>query len=123
MKDRELEIVIEQLEGRSDLSTADYDGILHALDYLLPDQFGETPKAGRHVDSVDGALRYVYRAYPNWMVDIHGTASERDGHWRCTLREGDTADNDAVIGSGHGPVPSRAVLAALFRLTATLRKL
>lgn len=123
MKDRELEILIEQLEQRDDLSSADYDGIVKALHYLLPDRFASARDLDRHVDTLDGALRCVSQAYPQWTVDIHGTAGAKGGHWRCTLREGDTADNDAAIGSGHASEPSRAVLAALFRLTAILRKL
>ena len=123
MKDRELEIVVEQLERRGDLSAADYDGIVNALRYLLPDQFAATEDLARHIDTVDGALRCVGQAYPNWIVDLHGSAGAKDGHWRCTLREGDTADNDAAIGTGQASQPSRAVLAALFRLTAVLRTL
>jgi hypothetical protein len=123
MKDKELEIVIERLEQQEDLSTADYDGIVKALHYLLPDQFAGTRDLDRHVDTLDGAMRCVTRAYPNWTVDIHGSSGSKGGYWRCTLREGDTADNDAAIGSGHASEPSRALLAALFRLTAALRRL
>lgn len=123
MKDRELEIVIEQLENQHDLSTADYDAVTKALLYLLPDQFAGPRGLDGHIDTVDGALRCVSHAYPNWIVDIHGSAGSKGGHWRCTLREGDTADNDGAIGSVHAPEPSRAVLAALFRLTVALRNL
>lgn len=123
MKDEELENLIEQLENRNDLSPADYDDIANALHYLVPDRFAETQDLDQHIETLDGALRCVSRAYPNWMVDLHGSAGSKDGHWRCTLREDDTADDDAAIGLGHAAVPSHAVLAALFRLTATLRKL
>jgi hypothetical protein len=123
MKDKELEIVVEELESRVDLSTADFDAVVNALHYMMPDRFAATPNLDRHVDTLDGALRYVSQAYPNWVVDIHGAAQKKGGHWRCTLREGDTSDNDAAIGLGNAPVPSQAVLAALIRLTATLKKL
>jgi len=123
MKDRELEIIIEELESRDVLSAAELDGGVNALHYMMPNRFAARPDLDRPVDTLDGALRYVIQAYPNWIVDIHGTAQNKAGHWRCTLREGDTADNDAAIGAGKGPVPSQAVLAALIRLTAILKKL
>ncbi len=122
-EDKTRSLKFEQLENRSDLSPADYDGIANALHYLVPDRFAGTQKLDAQIETLDGALRCVCLAYPNWMVDLHGSAGVKGGHWRCTLRENDTADNDAAIGLGHAAVPSHAVLAALFRLTAILRKL
>jgi hypothetical protein len=56
-------------------------------------------------------------AYPNWSIHIRGRANDRDGRWRCTLRENDNRDSDAVIGIGWSPVLGQAVLAAVIRLT------
>lgn len=123
MKDRELEILIEGLEQRHDLSPADYDGIAHALQFILPAALGREAKLAEKAATADGALHLTAVAYPNWVVELQGMANEAQGSWRCSLRDGGTADNDAAIGIGHGPALSQAILAAVFRLTATLQKL
>jgi hypothetical protein len=119
MKDEELNVLIEQLESRADMSVAEYDGVAHALDYYIP----EGRAGDEDLSTTDGAIHIVDRAYPNWNVHVHGRANDRDGHWRCTLRENDVRDNDDLIGMGRSPVLSQAVLAALLRLTAGLKKL
>ncbi len=123
MKDQELQILIDELEARSDMGPADYDGVAHALAYLLPEVAAETRNVGEAVSSADGAILIVDRAYPNWSIHIRGRANDKDGHWNCTLREGGTRDNDAVMGAGRSPVLAQALLAAVFRLTADLKRL
>ena len=120
MKEPELEILINDLETRGDMTLADYDGVVHALTFLLPKTPLHNINAAR-IGSVEGALLVADEAYPNWAVNIHGQANDRDGHWRCTLRENDSRDDDAVIGAGRSPILSQAILAALLRLSAQMK--
>ncbi|WP_299649259.1 hypothetical protein [uncultured Tateyamaria sp.] len=121
MRDPELDILIEALETRSDLSIADLDGVYNALTFLLPGRVPETANA-QQISTADGAMLIADGAFPNWVVHIQGQANDRDGHWRCTLRESDARDNDAVIGRGRSPVLGQAILAAVLRLGMTLEK-
>jgi hypothetical protein len=114
MKDPELDILIETLETNRDISIADYDGVVHALAFLLPDA---TLPAAEQVATTDQAILIADDAYPNWSVHIRGRANDRDGHWHCTLRENDSRDSDAVIGIGSSPVLGQAILVAVIRLT------
>ena len=116
MKDPELEILINELESKPHLSLAEYDGIAHALAYLLPDAIPDEIIAPLHISTTDGAMHVADVSYPNWSVHIHGRANDKDGHWRCTLRETDARDSDKVIGSGRSPTLSQAILAAVLRL-------
>ena len=116
MKDPELEILIEDLENKSHLSLAEYDGIAHALAYLLPKAIPDEVIAPLQISTTDGAMHVADVAYPNWTVHIHGRANDKDGHWHCTLRESDVRDSDKVIGSGRSSALSQAILAAVLRL-------
>lgn len=123
MKNQELQILIDELENRGDMSHADFDGVARALGYLLPEVATDTQSLGHTIGSADGAVLIVDHAYPNWSIHIRGRANDKDGHWRCTLREGGTRDNDAVMGAGRSPVLAQAILAAVLRLTANLKGL
>lgn len=113
MKDPELDVLIKELETSRDMSIADFDGVIHALEFLLPEV--ETPGPDR-IGTTDQAILIADDAYPDWSVHIRGRANDRDGHWHCTLREDDSRDSDAVIGNGRSPVLGQAVLAAVIRL-------
>ena len=113
MKDPELDILINELETDGDISIADFDGVLHALGFLLPDV--ALPEAHR-IGTTDQAILVADDAYPNWSIHIRGRANDADGHWRCTLRESDSRDSDAAIGTGRSPVLGQAILAAVIRL-------
>ena len=113
MKDPELDILIETLETNRDISIAEFDGVLHALTFLLPDV--SLPVA-EQVATTDQAILIADAAYPNWSIHIRGRANDRDGHWHCTLRENDSRDSDAAIGIGWSPVLGQAILAAVMRL-------
>lgn len=113
MKDPELDILIKALETEREISVADFDGVLHALSFLLPAV--KLPDA-EHVNATDKAILIADDAYPNWSIHIRGRANDADGHWRCTLRESDSRDSDAAIGTGRSPVLGQAVLAAVMRL-------
>lgn len=113
MKDPELDILIKELETEREMSIADFDGILHAIRFLLPEV--TLPSADR-IGTTDQAILVADEAYPNWSVHIRGRANDADGHWRCTLRESDSHDSDAAIGTGRSPVLGQAVLAAVIRL-------
>ncbi len=113
MKDPELDILIKELETTREMSIADFDGVIHALTFLLPDV--DTPSAD-HIGTTDQAILIADTAYPNWSVHIRGRANDRDGHWHCTLRENDSRDSDAAIGTGRSPVLGQAILSAILRL-------
>ena len=66
--------------------------------------------------STDDALALVQACLPGWTIDLHGKALAPDGHWRCTLRESSSRDNDAFIGVGQGPSVGQSLLIALLRL-------
>ena len=121
MQDPELDILIDELETRADMPVADFSGVIHALEFLLPGKIDESVTVER-IATTDGALHVADDAYPNWSVNIHGRANDRNGHWRCTLRESEIRDNDAVMGAGRSPVLSQAILAAVLRLSMMLKK-
>ena len=120
MKDPELAILIEELETRSDLSVADLDGVARGLRFLFSDQERLAGLSAKDVSGAEQAIHIADLAFPNWSVNIHGRANEKDGHWRCSLRESDARDNDAAIGIGRSPVLSQAILAATMRLAMSL---
>lgn len=122
MKDPELDILINQLETCADLSIAEFDAVSGALGFLLSDGSLDTEPTPQRIATTDGAMLITDEAYPNWTVHIHGRANDKNGHWHCTLRESDTRDNDAVIGSGRSPVLAQAILAATLRLSMILSK-
>ena len=64
MKDPELELLISELETRADMTVADFDGVLHALEYLLAGAIPKDTSAGL-ISSTDGAIRVADDAYPN----------------------------------------------------------
>lgn len=115
IKDKELDVLINQLEQDADLTLADFDGVLNALHFVLPDKIPDDLRA-ETLATTDGALLVADDAYPNWAVRIHGRANDRNGHWHCTLRRDNSRDNDAAIGSGRSPVLGQAILAAVLRL-------
>ncbi|KUJ77186.1 hypothetical protein [Ruegeria profundi] len=121
MKDPELTILIKELETRSDLSVGDLDGVAHGLTFLFSDRESLADLSAQDVSGAEQALHIADVAFPNWSVNIHGRANEKDGHWRCSLRESDARDNDAVIGIGSSPVLSQAILAATMRLAMSLQ--
>ena len=119
MKDPELDILINALETDRDMSLADYDGVIHALGFLLP---GIKLPPAAHVGETDHAIMIADEAYPNWAIHLRGRANDRDGHWHCTLRKSESRDSDEAIGIGRSPVLGQAVLAALLRLAMALKK-
>lgn len=118
MKDPEVDILIKELETTRDMSIADFDGVQHALAFLLPNV--TLPDAER-LGTTDQAMLVADAAYPNWSIHVRGRANDRDGHWHCTLRENDSRDSDAAIGFGRSPVLGQAVLAAVLRLSMSLK--
>ena len=120
VKDPELSILIEELETRSDLSVADFDGVARGLSFLFSDRESLANLTANDVSGAEHAIHIADLAFPNWSVNIHGRANEKDGNWRCSLRESDARDNDAVIGIGGSPVLSQAILAATMRLAMSL---
>ena len=116
MKDPELAILIKKLETAQDMSVADFDGVIHALQFLLPGTGIVRGLTADYVGTTDHAMLVADDAYPNWSVQIRGRANDQDGHWRCTLRENDRRDSDAAIGIGRSPILAQAVLAAVIRL-------
>ncbi|RMA41046.1 hypothetical protein [Rhodophyticola porphyridii] len=64
----------------------------------------------------DAALHLVDTCLPGWTISLRGKATEPDGHWRCSLRETSSRDNDAFVGVGLGPTVGHALLMALLKL-------
>ncbi len=116
MQDPELDILIKELETVRDMSIADFDGVVHALRFLLPDSAVVKNLTAEQAGTTDYAMLVADDAYANWSVHIRGRANDKDGHWRCTLRENDSHDSDAAIGVGRAPVLAQAILAAVIRL-------
>ncbi|CUH98280.1 hypothetical protein [Leisingera aquaemixtae] len=121
MQDPELEILIGRLESQPDLTLADFDGVLHALAFLLPDAVPDDEHAAQRISTADGAMHVADDAFPDWDVHIRGRAYGKHGRWHCTLRENDARDNDAAIGVGQSPVLAQAILAAVLRLAMILK--
>ena len=121
MKDPELDILIDELETRTDLTVADFEGVARGLAFLLPEAIGPEERHAERIGTTDVAMHVADHAFPNWSVHIHGRANDKDGHWRCFLRETESRDNDAVIGSGRSPVLAQAILAAVIRLAMQLK--
>lgn len=122
MQSPELEVLINRLENEADLSMADFDGVLHALAFLLPDAVPVEENAAQRIGTADGAMHVADDAFPDWDVHIRGRAYGKHGRWHCTLRENDARDNDAAIGIGQSPVLGQAILAAVLRLAMTLKR-
>ena len=116
MKDPELDILIKELETARDISVAEFDGVVHALAFLLP---GVALPTADQIGMTDHAILVADAAYPNWSIHIRGRANDRDGHWHCTLRESESRDSDAAIGVGRAPILGHAILAAVIRLAMT----
>lgn len=122
MKDPELDVLINELETNREMSVAEYDGVVRALTFLLPNSVHPDHIAADRIGTTDQAILIADDAFPNWAVHIRGRANDSDGHWRCTLRENENRDSDAAIGAGKSPVLAQAVLAALLRLAMTIKK-
>ena len=88
----------------------------------MPDAVPAAEHAAQTISTTDGAMLVADKAYPNWTVHIHGQANDKDGHWRCTLRETDGRDNDMAIGVGRSPDLAQSILAAMIRLSMVLKK-
>ena len=120
MQDPEIELLIRHLETRTDLTVADYAGAVGALRFLLAERLPAALAAPDAVATADGAMHVADAAFPDWSVHIHGRANDKDGHWRCVLRENAGRDNDRAIGSGRSAVLGQAILAAVLRLSMIL---
>lgn len=116
MDKTELNIVIKELETQHDLTVADFEGVVQALHYLLPDDVAVGANLAQRLNMTDDAMLIADHAFPNWTVHIRGRTNDKDGHWRCTLRENDSRDSDAYIGTGKSAILSQAILAAVMRL-------
>jgi hypothetical protein len=118
MNDLEMDAMLKKLEATRNMSIADFDGVVYAIAFLLPQV--TTPPVD-HLAMTDKAILIADEAFPNWSIHIRGLANCRDGHWQCTLRENEARDNDAVIGTGRSPVLAQAILAAVIRLAMARR--
>lgn len=110
MKDPELDVLIKELETSRGMSVAEFDGVAHALAFLLPDL--KMPDAS-HIGTADHAMLIADQAYPDWSILIRGLTNDRDGHWSCRLHE---PDSENAVGIGRSPVLAQAILAAVIRL-------
>lgn len=89
------------------------EALLHDAAEVLREVFPGAPAHPELLsDPVEAVLHVIDRCLPGWTISLKGRAAEPDGHWHCSLREGDM-DNDRVIGSGDAPTVSLALLRAL----------
>jgi len=116
MDKAQLDFVINELETKHDLTVAGFDTVVQAMHHILPDDVAVGSNLAQRLNSTDDAMLIADHAFPNWNVQIRGRANDKDGHWKCTLRENDSRDSDAYIGTGKSPVLSQAILAAVMRL-------
>lgn len=68
------------------------------------------------LDSTDKILSLIYAVKPGWSVSTRGKASIPNGHWRCSLRQSTSRDNDELVGIGRGPTLPHSLLGALLRV-------
>ncbi len=122
MKNTELDVLLETLETRSDLTVAEFSGVAQALHYLLPDDVMDDAKLVERLNGADEVMLIADHAFPNWSVHIKGRTNSQNGEWHCTLRENDGRDSDAFIGMGKSPVLSQAILAAVIRVASKSTK-
>jgi hypothetical protein len=70
------------------------------------------------LDSTDRVLGLIYSLKPGWSIAARGKARVPNGHWRCTIRQSASRDNDEYIGIGHGPNLPHSLLASVIRAMA-----
>lgn len=116
MDKAQLNTVINMLETRHDLTVEDFEEVVQAMHHALPDDVAVGAGLALRLNNTDDAMLIADHAFPNWSVHLRGRANDKDGHWHCTLRENDSRDSDAYIGSAKSPVLSQAILAAVMRL-------
>jgi len=63
----------------------------------------------------DAVLSVIAHALPGWAITIHGTASETNPGWSCTLRRSDRRDDDPALGVGKGPLLGNVLIGALLK--------
>lgn len=80
--------------------------------------FSATRLAREDLESTDAVLRLIHGVKPGWSLAIRGKASLPNGHWRCTLRQSSSRDNDEYLGVGQGPTLPHALLACLLKTMA-----
>jgi len=68
--------------------------------------------------STDAMLLMVDHGLPGWTIMLSGVASEKDGHWTCTLRNSAGRDNDPFVGIGKCASLPLAILAAFLKALA-----
>lgn len=114
--------LIDTLETKRDMNTQDFAAVIEAMHHLI----SEGAVAGANLpllqNTTDDAMLLADYAFPNWSVHLRGRTNDTNGHWRCTLRESDSRDSDAFIGTGKSPVLAQAVLAAVMRLSMTMHR-
>lgn len=74
--------------------------------------------ASRDLTSTDEVLHLTDEVIPGWTISLQGKAVEPNGHWKCTLRQSSSRDNDEFIGRGKGLTVGQAVLAGTLRVAA-----
>lgn len=113
MTEDQINTLLAQVEATDGLDVA----VLGAVSAKIADRFPSTAALDFDGLSVtDGALHLVDTCLPGWTISLHGKALEPDGHWRCSLRESSSRDNDAFVGVGQGATVGQAMLVALLKL-------
>lgn len=110
MSKAELKALEERVDEAGDLGEALLRDAAGALASVFP-QVPAHPEVLS--EPTEGVLHLIDRCLPGWDIVLHGRATEPNGHWNCILRESDSSDDDAVIGTGQAPTVALAALEAL----------
>lgn len=110
MSKETLKALQERLQAVRDIDQT----LLHEVAEGLRPVFANAPLHPESLsEPTEAVLRLVDRCLPGWTITLHGTATEPDGHWHCTLRASEMRDDDTLIGHGTAPTVSLALLRAL----------
>lgn len=110
-----LDDILAALEGAGAHDRGSLGSALDAIARLNLLPKGHTLPAPDTLTSSDAVLDLIDDVLPGWSIHLTGKATERDGHWKCTLRSSASRDNDEFVGRGKGKVLSHALLAAMIR--------
>jgi len=107
----ELAALAEEMESALVLE----DDLVRRVISLLNSLSSELSLDRADLDSTDKILSVIHTVRPGWNITMKGNATMPNGHWRCTLRQSSSRDNDEYLGIGRGPTLPHSLLASLLK--------